>query len=64
MQCPHLSGKQVPTCMVDSAVYVPSIAELEEYCLSKKYEECPFLHNFTNADKSLLHSADGMRPFQ
>jgi hypothetical protein len=62
MQCPYLKGKKIITCMVNGGVYVPSISELEQYCRSEKYEECPLLRKFANADKSPLHPTKGKRP--
>jgi hypothetical protein len=53
MQCPYLKGTRVPTCMVNGSVYVPSISELEQYCQSEKYRECPRIS---------ANTAQGMSP--
>jgi hypothetical protein len=43
MRCPHLGLWAVAACRIDeTAVYVPSDFQIQEYCKSKCHKKCPF----------------------
>ncbi len=42
MKCPHLDRWVVATCTIGERVYVPSVFQFEEYCLTKDHKKCPF----------------------
>jgi hypothetical protein len=60
MQCPSLTGRRVPTCMANDSLYIPSISELEQYCESDKYRECP--HISANTAKGVSRPENEQRP--
>jgi len=39
--CPYLSRGYVYACKADQQIYIPSIAELEKYCMNEKHMQCP-----------------------
>lgn len=42
MRCYHLMRLDISTCNAVEKFYVPSLFELEEYCMSVDYRKCPF----------------------
>ncbi len=41
MQCPFLQGKRLLACRSLGEIYIPSIIELDEYCMGEACTHCP-----------------------
>ena len=53
MKCSFLEGKRVLTCTANAGMFVPSLFELEEYCRSAKFDQCPVLHWEADSDQCI-----------
>lgn len=45
MKCPLLNTWDIPTCLSEGGILVPSIADLQDYCMWKNHVNCPVYRN-------------------
>lgn len=41
MKCPLLNTWDIPTCLSEGGILIPSIAELKAYCSTENHAQCP-----------------------
>ena len=61
MQCPLLTGQYTKQCKAVKAILVLSDKQLELYCLSGKYDECPIYINWKGLAGQNMHLVDYAR---
>ncbi len=42
MKCKHLKKLYIMICRAKKELYVPSVFQLEEYCMAEGHRKCPF----------------------
>ena len=43
MKCRQLSGSRILSCAANRFVYIPTLSELEKYCMTSRHDRCPHL---------------------
>ena len=45
VKCPMLNTWDIPTCLSDKGIVVPSLSDLNEYCRTDNHVNCPVFQN-------------------